>query len=126
MAGMFEFFVDPESAFRFPLTAPDGTVIAVSKPFDTKSDAVAGIAAVREYVGMGLITDHCTTSTNAAPPATCTDPGSQTGRFPAHAKDRLPHPRQGGSRGRGNPQPFLSAGEGRRDQSSAPTGIPAD
>jgi len=61
MAGMFELFIDAESAFRFRLTAPDGTVMAVSRPFTTKTDAVAGIAAVREYAGMGLITDSCTT-----------------------------------------------------------------
>lgn len=61
MAGMFELFVDAKSAFRFRLTAPDGTVMAVSKPFDTKTEAVAGIAAVREYAGMGLITDSCRT-----------------------------------------------------------------
>lgn len=60
MAGMFELFIDAESAFRFRLTAPDGTAMAVSKPFTTKADAVAGIAAVREYAGMGLITDTCT------------------------------------------------------------------
>ena len=78
MAGLFELFVDEESAFRFRLTAPDGTVMAVSKPFDTKTDAVAGIAAVREYAGMGLITDQCTTPANAAPPAAWTDPGGQT------------------------------------------------
>lgn len=68
MAGMFELFVDTQSAFRFRLTAPDGTVMAVSKPFETKADAVAGIAAVREYAGMGLIIDHCTATSNAAPP----------------------------------------------------------
>ncbi|MGO4247565.1 YegP family protein [Paenarthrobacter sp. RAF54_2] len=77
MAGMFELFVDPESAFRFRLTAPDGTIMAVSKPFDTKMDAVAGIAAVREYAGMGLIADQCTTSTNAAAPAACDDSAGQ-------------------------------------------------
>jgi uncharacterized protein YegP (UPF0339 family) len=59
MAGMFELFVDAESAFRFRLTAPDGTIMAVSRPFTTKTDAVAGITAVREYAGMGLITDSC-------------------------------------------------------------------
>ena len=59
MAGMFELFVDMESAFRFRLTAPDGTIMAVSKPFNSKTDAVAGIAAVREYAGTGLITDSC-------------------------------------------------------------------
>lgn len=66
MAGMFELFVDAKSAFRFRLTAPDGTVMAISKPFDTKTEAVAGIAAVREYAGMGLITDSCTPLTPAA------------------------------------------------------------
>lgn len=84
MAGMFELFVDAESAFRFRLTAPDGTVMAVSKPFDTKTAAVAGIAAVREYAGMGLITDH-STSTNAAPPA-----WSDTGN---HTEDAPPMPK---------------------------------
>ena len=74
MAGMFELFVDAESAFRFRLTAPDGTIMAVSKPFATKTEAVAGIAAVREYAGMGLITDHSTTTINSAPPRVHDDP----------------------------------------------------
>jgi hypothetical protein len=42
--------------------------MAVSKPFSTRTDAVAGIAAVREYAGMGLISDHCTTSVDATQP----------------------------------------------------------
>ncbi|MDQ0678513.1 uncharacterized protein YegP (UPF0339 family) [Arthrobacter pascens] len=68
MAGMFELFVDAESCFRFRLTAPDGTVMAVSKAFDDKSAAVAGIAAVREYAGMGLVTDLSPMACGAAPP----------------------------------------------------------
>ncbi|MFC9335742.1 YegP family protein [Arthrobacter sp. NPDC057009] len=68
MAGMFELFVDEEAAYRFRLTAPDGTIMAVSKPFNTKTDAVAGIAAVREYAGMGLISDHCTTTVDTTQP----------------------------------------------------------
>jgi uncharacterized protein YegP (UPF0339 family) len=66
MAGLFEVFVDAESHFRFRLKAPDGTVMAVSRAFDDKPAAVAGIAAVRECAGtglicagMGLITDLC-------------------------------------------------------------------
>ncbi|RAX18729.1 DUF1508 domain-containing protein [Pseudarthrobacter sp. AG30] len=86
MAGMFELFIDAESAFRFRLTAPDGTVMAVSKPFATKTDAVAGIAAVREYAGMGLIADHATTAANAAPPATLNDPGSRADPSPRMPK----------------------------------------
>ena len=59
MAGKFELFVDTESKFRFRLKAPDGTVMAVSAAFRDKSAAVAGIAAVRECAGMGLISDLC-------------------------------------------------------------------
>ena len=59
MAGKFELYVDAESKFRFRLTAPDGTVMAVSAAFRDKSAAVAGIAAVRECAGMGLISDVC-------------------------------------------------------------------
>ena len=59
MAGMFEVFVDEASSFRFRLKAPDGAILAVSAAFNTKSAAVAGIAAVRECAGMGLITDLC-------------------------------------------------------------------
>jgi uncharacterized protein YegP (UPF0339 family) len=53
MAGMFELFIDAEDSFRFQLTAPDGTVMAVSRPFPSKAAAVEGIAAVPEYAGMG-------------------------------------------------------------------------
>lgn len=67
MASMFELFVDADSHFRFRLTAPDGTVMAVSKAFGDKPAAVAGITAVREYAGMGLITDLCPTSTKSSP-----------------------------------------------------------
>jgi uncharacterized protein YegP (UPF0339 family) len=58
MTGKFELFTDNQY-FRFRLTAPDGTVMALSRPFPDKAAAVAGIAAVREYAGMGLITDLC-------------------------------------------------------------------
>jgi uncharacterized protein YegP (UPF0339 family) len=59
MTGSFEVFVDSESYFRFRLKAPDGTIMAVSMAFEDKPAAVAGITAVREYAGMGLITDLC-------------------------------------------------------------------
>jgi uncharacterized protein YegP (UPF0339 family) len=52
MADMFGLFIDAEASFRFQLTAPDGTVMAVSRPFPSKAAAVEGIAAVREYAGM--------------------------------------------------------------------------
>lgn len=67
MAGMFEVFVDAESQFRFRLKAPDGTVMAVSAAFGDKSAAVAGIAAVRECAGMGLVTDLCPAGAPAQP-----------------------------------------------------------
>ncbi|MET3172808.1 UNVERIFIED_ORG: uncharacterized protein YegP (UPF0339 family) [Arthrobacter sp. UYCu721] len=59
MTGTFELFHDEDKHFRFRLTAPDGTVMALSRPFPDKAAAVAGITAVREYAGMGLITDLC-------------------------------------------------------------------
>lgn len=49
LAGMFELFNDAESDFRFRLTAPDGTVMAVSKPLTTKKRVRGRHAAVREY-----------------------------------------------------------------------------
>ena len=67
MAGMFEVFVDAESQFRFRLKAPDGTEMAVSAAFGDKSAAVAGIAAVRECAGMGLVTDLCPAGARAQP-----------------------------------------------------------
>lgn len=57
MAGMFEVFLDADSHFRFRLRAPDGTVMAVSEAFRDKAAVAAGIAAVRECAGMGLVTD---------------------------------------------------------------------
>lgn len=63
MAGMFELFADSDSSFRFQLTAPDGTVMALSKPFPDKRAAVAGIAAVREYAGMGFVAEIPTPAT---------------------------------------------------------------
>lgn len=63
MAGMFELFADSDSSFRFQLTAPDGTVMALSRPFPDKRAAVAGIAEVREYAGMGFVTEIQTPAT---------------------------------------------------------------
>lgn len=85
MAGMFELFVDPESYFRFRLTAPDGTVMAVSKAFDTKTAAVAGIAEVREYAGMGHITDLCPAARKTPQPEIRDVPVTQ-----AHEVRRIP------------------------------------
>ncbi len=57
MAGKFELFLDAEAHYRFRLKAPDGTVVAVSRPFTDKSEAVAGIGQVRECAGTALIAD---------------------------------------------------------------------
>ncbi|GGI92774.1 YegP family protein [Pseudarthrobacter scleromae] len=59
MAGKFEAFVDSDSSFRFRLLAPDGAVMAVSGPYQDKAALAAGIAAVRECAGTGLVTDLC-------------------------------------------------------------------
>lgn len=57
MAGMFEVFLDSDSQFRFRLKAADGTVMAVSGAFADKHAVAAGIAAIRECAGTGLVTD---------------------------------------------------------------------
>lgn len=59
MTGSFELFADEGGRFRFRIKAPDGTTMAISTTFPDKGSAVAGIEAVREYAGMGLITDLC-------------------------------------------------------------------
>lgn len=68
MAGKFEVFLDSDSHFRFHLAAPDGTVMAVSGAFEDKAAVAAGIAAVRECAGTGLVTDLCPAA-KAAPTA---------------------------------------------------------
>ena len=69
MAGKFEAFVDADSLFRFRLLAPDGAVVAVSGPYQDKQALAAGIAAVRECAGTGLVTDLCPTGTAGRPAA---------------------------------------------------------
>lgn len=94
MAGMFEVFVDAESHFRFRLKAPDGSVLAVSAAFDDKRGAAAGIAAVRECAGMGLVTDLCpaarpnatsAAAESAAVPPACENQSAPAGGFRARA-----------------------------------------
>ncbi|MGN6442538.1 MAG: YegP family protein [Arthrobacter sp.] len=73
MAGKFEAFIDADSFFRFRLLAPDGGVIAISGPYEDKASVAAGIAAVRECAGTGLVTDLC-------PAGAVTRPGGAVNR----------------------------------------------
>lgn len=105
MAGMFELFADSDSYFRFRLTAPDGTVMALSKPFPDKRAAVAGIAEVREYAGMGFVTEipapategitDATSAELAADPAVGGDSAEKRKAIPAGSFNpaRLPRAR---------------------------------
>lgn len=73
MAGKFELFVDADAKYRFRLTTPDGSELAVSRAYRDKSAAVAAIEAVRECAGMGLISDLSPAgATPAQEPATAT------------------------------------------------------
>ncbi|MCZ9884417.1 YegP family protein [Arthrobacter sp. B2a2-09] len=74
MAGKFELFVDGRDRYRFRLKAADGTVMAVSKDFDTKRAAVVGIREVRACAGMGLITDLCPSQPAASGPPEISPP----------------------------------------------------
>lgn len=58
MAGMFEIAQAGDKAYFFRLTAPDGTVVAVSPLFSTIKGAAAGITAVRENAATGLVVDR--------------------------------------------------------------------
>jgi uncharacterized protein len=57
LAGTFEIAEAGEKAYFFKLTAPDGTVVAVSPLFNTIKAAAAGITAVRENAATGLVVD---------------------------------------------------------------------
>ena len=86
MAGTFELFVDADACFRFRLRAPDGAILAVSKGFADKPAAVAGITTMREYAGMGLISDLCPPET-PRPPA----PQPRAASAPVPGVDRRVH-----------------------------------
>ncbi|MFC8041551.1 YegP family protein [Paenarthrobacter sp. NPDC057355] len=58
MAGRFEILWEPGTGFLFHLTGAEGTVVAVSPPFATIQDTVAGIEAVRENAATGHIIVH--------------------------------------------------------------------
>lgn len=84
MAGLFEIFVDEQSQFRFRLLDAEGVVMAVSSGFADKSGAVAGIEAVRECAGMGLISDASGQSTIRT-----WRPDRPGTRLPHRTRDRL-------------------------------------
>lgn len=66
MAATFELFQNDGISFGFRLRAPDGALVAVSGQFPDKAAAVAGIRAVRECAGTGLITDLCPSTSSDA------------------------------------------------------------
>lgn len=100
MAGKFEVFLDSDSRFRFRLKAPDGAVMAVSEAFEDKAAVAAGIAAVRECAGTGLVTDLCSATSGAqqapvAVPANvqraCDDQRVPAARVHAFANAKAPY-----------------------------------
>ena len=58
VAGVFEIAAAGDESYFFRLTAPDGTVVAVSPLFNTVKGAAAGITAVRENAATGLVVDR--------------------------------------------------------------------
>lgn len=53
MAGYFELVDAHDEGFRVKLTAPDGTLVAVSTFYASKEEAIAGIELIREIAGTG-------------------------------------------------------------------------
>ncbi|WP_052274211.1 YegP family protein [Arthrobacter sp. L77] len=58
MAGYFKLVDAHDDGFRVKLTAPDGTLVAVSAYYTSKEEAVAGIELIREIAGTGPVVDH--------------------------------------------------------------------
>lgn len=58
MAGYFKLVDAHDDGFRVKLTAPDGTLVAVSTFYASKQEAIAGIEMIREIAGTGPIVDH--------------------------------------------------------------------
>ena len=58
VAGVFEIAEAGDESYFFRLTAPDGTVVAVSPLFNPLNGAAAGITAVRENAATGLVVDR--------------------------------------------------------------------
>lgn len=58
MAGYFKLVDAHDDGFRVKLTAPDGTLVAVSTFYATKEEAIAGIELIREIAGTGPVMDH--------------------------------------------------------------------
>ena len=72
MAGIFEIAMAGEKKYFFKLTAPDGTVVAVSPLFNTIKGAAAGINAVRENAATGLVVDKSRARSKSVPPQAAT------------------------------------------------------
>lgn len=66
MAGKFELFTDEDSNVRFRMIGPDGSVLALSRAFPDTRSAAAGVAAMRECAGTGLISNLCAGGQGAA------------------------------------------------------------
>ncbi|MEG9247029.1 DUF1508 domain-containing protein [Arthrobacter sp. Soc17.1.1.1] len=58
MAGYFKLVDAHDEGFRVKLTAPDGTLVAVSTFYASKEEAIAGIELIREIAGTGPVVDH--------------------------------------------------------------------
>ena len=58
MAGYFKLVDAHDDGFRVKLTAPDGTLVAVSTFYASKQEAIAGIELMREIAGTGPVLDH--------------------------------------------------------------------
>lgn len=81
MAGIFEIAEAGDKAYFFKLTAPDGTVVAVSPLFNTIKGAAAGITAVRENAATGHVVDK--SGARKQPPAGRPTPRSSTRLAPS-------------------------------------------
>jgi len=93
MAGRFELFLDEASGVRFRMVGPDGTELGISRPYPDTRAAAAGIEAMRECAGTGLISNLCpdirepaTARTAKAPTTAAKSPATSTAAQRVHRK----------------------------------------
>lgn len=92
MAGHFEISDAPDGGFRVRLLDGMGRLVATSIKYPTKQAAVAGISALREIAGMGLIRDM-SRGGHGEPIIAKSRPAQATARL--HSHTRFPAPVRG-------------------------------
>ena len=85
MAGHFEIIDAPDGGYRVRLLDGMGRLVATSIKYPTKQGAVAGISALREIAGTGLIRDM-SRGGHGEPIIPKSRPAQSAGRLHSHTR----------------------------------------